>query len=452
MQHRNKNHRNRGSRNKMVSTIDPQKLVKKATQTKEDEFVSTLTFTDFNLHEKLERNITSKGYKRPTEIQEKSMSSLIEGNDMIGIAATGTGKTGAFLIPIIHQMLEDKNTTALVVVPTRELAQQVQDEYRSLTNGLEFHSSCFIGGTNVGKDITNARRNNRFIVATPGRLNDLIDRGALTLHHTSILVLDEFDRMLDMGFVNDILKISELLPPQKQTLFFSATMDGKIKQLAKKLLNNPKEINLAIAKPAEGINQVAFLVYDLYKIQLLEHYLNHQEVKNMIVFASRKVQVDQITRKLGQLGFSVVAMHSDKTQEERNEAIRLFKSGKYEILVATDIVSRGIDIDDLSHVVNFDVPSDAADYVHRIGRTARAGKDGAGITFISPEDQLKFTYIEKLIEREVDKYLTPEEIGESPEFNPQAQNTKHKGKKRYRNNNKNRNRKKRPPKNNNSKS
>jgi superfamily II DNA/RNA helicase len=237
--------------------------------------------------------------------------------------------------------------------------------------------------------------------------------------------------MLDMGFVGDILKISELLPKTKQTLLFSATMDGKIKQFASKLLNHPNEINLAIAKPAAGINQMAFMVYDEFKIPLLEHYLKNNEVKNMIVFASRKIQVDQITRKLDRLGFSVVAMHSDRTQDERNEAMRLFKAGKYNILVATDIVSRGIDIDDLSHVVNFDVPNEAADYVHRIGRTARAGKNGAGISFISPDDQIKWTYIEKLIERDIDKYITPEELGKSPEYNPEAQKTHGGGNKRH---------------------
>lgn len=414
-------------------------------------------FDKFNLNQSIQEGIDAMQYTSPTPVQEKAIPAILENTDLMGFAQTGTGKTAAFLIPILQKLdgLSESGIKCLILVPTRELAQQIEVNLTGLGYFTSVSSQAVYGG-NQG-DLFSIQKNSMtsgvdIIIATPGRFLQHINLGYVDLKKVQTLVLDEADRMLDMGFVNDILKINELLPAQKQTLFFSATMDGKIKQLAKKLLNKPKEINLAIAKPAEGINQIAFLVYDQYKIQLLEHYLNHQEVKNMIVFASRKIQVDQITRKLGQLGFSVVAMHSDKTQEERNEAIRLFKSGKYEILVATDIVSRGIDIDDLSHVVNFDVPSDAADYVHRIGRTARAGKDGAGITFISPEDQLKFTYIEKLIEREVDKYLTPEEIGESPEFNPEAMNPKKKGKKRYRNNNKNRNKKKRPPRNNNSKS
>ena len=297
-------------------------------------------------------------------------------------------------------------------------------------------SSQAVYGGNQG-DLFSVQKNSitsgvDIIIATPGRFLQHLNLGYVKLNSVEMLVLDEADRMLDMGFVGDILKISELLPESKQTLLFSATMDGKIKQLAKKLLKDPNEINLAIAKPAAGINQMAFMVYDEFKIPLLEHYLKNQEVKNMIVFASRKTQVDQITRKLDRMKFSVVAMHSDKTQEERNEAMRLFKSGHYTILVATDIVSRGIDIDELSHVINFDVPNDAADYVHRIGRTARAGKNGAGISFISPDDQIKWTYIEKLIEKEVDKYLTPEEIGKSPEYDPASQKVYGKNKNNYR--------------------
>lgn len=396
-------------------------------------------------------------YTSPTPVQEQALPIILKNEDLMGFAQTGTGKTAAFLIPILQKL--DGNTTpgikCLILVPTRELAQQIEVNLTGLGYFTSVSSQAVYGG-NQG-DLFSVQKNSMtsgvdIIIATPGRFLQHVNLGYVKLNQVEMLVLDEADRMLDMGFVGDILKIGELLPKNKQTLFFSATMDGKIKQLAKKLLNNPNEINLAIAKPAEGINQMAFLVYDEYKVLLLEHYLNHQDVKNMIVFASRKVQVDEITRKLNKMGFAVTSMHSDKTQDERNEAIRLFKSGKFEVLVATDIVSRGIDIDDLSHVVNFDVPGDAADYVHRIGRTARAGKDGAGITFISPDDQLKFTYIEKLIEREVDKYLTPEEIGKSPEYNPEAQRTHGKKKNRYQNkNNRNRNNKKRPPRNKSSK-
>ncbi len=365
-------------------------------------------------------------YTSPTPVQEQAIPIILNNEDLMGFAQTGTGKTAAFLIPILQKFdaRPDHSIKCLILVPTRELAQQIEVNLTGLGYFTSVSSQAVYGG-NQG-DLFSEQKNSitngvDIIIATPGRFLQHVNLGYVDLSKVEMLVLDEADRMLDMGFVGDIMNISKLLPPTKQTLLFSATMDGKIKQLATKLLRNPREINLAIAKPAENINQMAFLVYDEFKIPMLEHYLINQEVKNMIVFVSRKIEVDSVTRKLERLGFKVAAIHSDKTQEERNEALRLFKSGDHEILVATDIVSRGIDIDDLSHVVNFDVPNEPADYVHRIGRTARAGKNGAGITFISPDDQVKFTYIEKLIEKEVDKYLTPEEIGKTPEWNPEAQ-------------------------------
>ena len=382
-------------------------------------------FKKFNLNQSIQDGIDAMQYNEPTPVQAQALPIILKNEDLMGFAQTGTGKTAAFLIPIL-QKLDGKTKPGikcLILVPTRELAQQIEINLTGLGYFTTVSSQAVYGG-NQG-DLFSAQKNSitsgvDVIIATPGRFLQHENLGYMNLDQVEMLVLDEADRMLDMGFVGDIMKISGLLPKNKQTLLFSATMDGKIKQLAKKLLNEPNEINLAIAKPAEGINQMAFLVYDEFKIPMLEHYLKNQEVKNMIVFASRKVQVDSITRKLSRLGFSVVSMHSDKTQDERNEAMRLFKSGKFSILVATDIVSRGIDIDELSHVVNFDIPNEAADYVHRIGRTARAGKDGAGISFISPDDQIKWTFIEKLIEKDVDKYLTPEEIGKSPAYDPEA--------------------------------
>lgn len=386
--------------------------------------------------------IDAMQYSSATPVQEQALPIILDNQDLMGFAQTGTGKTAAFLIPILQKL--DGNTIhaikCMILVPTRELAQQIEVNLTGLGYFTSVSSQAVYGG-NQG-DLFSVQKNAitsgvDILIATPGRLLQHINLGYVNLDSIEMLVMDEADRMLDMGFVGDILKINELLPKKKQTLLFSATMDGKIKQFAQKLLHNPKEINLAIAKPAENINQMAFLVYDEFKIPLLEHYLNNQEVKNMIVFVSRKIQVDAVTRKLARLGLNVVAMHSDKTQDERNEAMRLFKSGHYDILIATDIVSRGIDIDDLSHVVNFDIPNEPADYVHRIGRTARAGKDGAGISFISPDDQVKFSYIEKLIEREVDKYLTPEEIGKSPEYNPSAQRASSGGKRNFKGKNSN---------------
>jgi len=387
-----------------------------------------LGFKKFNLKPSLQEGIDAMQYTEPTPVQEQALPIILKNEDLMGFAQTGTGKTAAFLIPILEKLdgRTESGIKCLILVPTRELAQQIEVNLIGLGYFTSVSSQAVYGG-NQG-DLFSAQKNSLtqgvdIIIATPGRFLQHLNLGYVKLDQVEMLVLDEADRMLDMGFVGDIMKISELLPKSKQTLFFSATMDVKIKQLASKLLKNPNEISLAIAKPAEGINQMAFMVFDEFKIPLLEHFLKNQDVKNMIVFASRKTQVDEVTRRLDRLGFSVVAMHSDRTQDERNEAIRLFKSGHYAILVATDIVSRGIDIDDLSHVVNFDIPNEPADYVHRIGRTARAGKNGAGVSFINVDDQVKWSYIEKLIEREIDKYLTPEEIGGSPAYDPSAQKT-----------------------------
>ncbi len=385
MQHRNNKHRNRGSRNKMVSNIDPGKLVKRASQTKEEKFVSTITFKDFSLHKSLERNIATKGYVSPTEIQEKSIPSLIDGNDMIGIAATGTGKTGAFLIPIIHQMLENKEITALVVVPTRELAQQVQDEYRSLTNGLGLHSSCFIGGTNVSKDISIARRKNRFIVATPGRLNDLLDRRALNLNHSSILVLDEFDRMLDMGFINDVRKISQSMPNRAQTMLFSATVDKSQERLIKEFVHLPIRVNVTSGTmSSDNVHQdIIEVSASENKFDILLGLLKNPSFEKVILFAETKSTADTISKKLQKSGLRSDVIHGNKSQNYRTKAIKLFKSGKTRILVATDVAARGIDIDNVTHVVNYQLPRTMDSYIHRIGRTGRAGKTGMAYTFVN---------------------------------------------------------------------
>jgi ATP-dependent RNA helicase RhlE len=369
----------------MVSTIDPQKLIKKASETKEDKFVSSLLFSDLKLHEKLEQNIASKGYERPTEIQEKSIPSLLDGSDMIGIAATGTGKTGAFLIPIIHQMLLDKKTTALVVVPTRELAQQVQDEYRSLTSGFGFQSSCFIGGTNVNKDVSNARLKNRFIVATPGRLNDLIDRRALNLNHSSILVLDEFDRMLDMGFIHDMRKILHAMPNRLQTMLFSATVDKSQETLIKEFVQSPIRVNVTTGtKSSDNVHQDIIKVSSSEnKFDVLLGLLNKPSFEKVILFAETKRTADNISKKLRNSGLSSDVIHGNKSQNYRTKAIKLFKSGKTKILVATDVAARGIDIDNVSHVVNYQLPLTMDSYIHRIGRTGRAGNVGMAYTFIN---------------------------------------------------------------------
>ncbi len=391
-------------------------------------------FRKFKLKDSVLEGIEAMQYTDPTPVQEQAIPIILKNKDVMGFAQTGTGKTAAFLIPLLEKFdgRNDNKIKCLILVPTRELAQQIEINLTGLGYFTTVTSQAVYGGnqSNEFSQQKNSLTNGvDVVIATPGRLMQHIGLGYVDFSNIEILILDEADRMLDMGFVDDIMKINKLLPEKKQTLLFSATMDPKLKKLAGRLLTDPQEISLAIAKPAEGINQMAYLVYNENKLALLESVLNNQKIKSMIIFASRKSEVDRITRKLKQMGFNAVSIHSDRTQDERNEAMRLFKSGKYDVLVATDIVSRGIDIDDLSHVLNFDIPGDAADYVHRIGRTARAGKEGAAISFINPDDMGKFAAIERLIERPVEKHPTPPEIGESPEYSPRGSGS---GKKSFR--------------------
>ncbi len=385
MYYRNNKQRNKSSRKKVSSRIDPKNLVKKAIKTEEEKFVSTITFQEFSLHTLLSKNIKSKGYKSPTEIQERSIPTLISGSDLIGIAATGTGKTGAFLIPIIQQMLENENTRALVVVPTRELAEQVQEEFRSLTKGSGLNSSCFIGGTNVGRDLSEARRKNRFIVATPGRLNDLINRGAMKLSSTHILVLDEFDRMLDMGFIGDVRNIATTMSQRTQTILFSATVDKSQETLIREFVSSPVKINVNTgANSSDNVHQDIIKVKSSEnKFDVLIELLKGDSFEKVILFAETKRSADKIGLQLKRSGMRSDVIHGDKSQNYRSNAIKLFKSGKTKILVATDVASRGIDVDNVTHVVNYELPRTMDSYIHRIGRTGRAGKVGMAYTFVN---------------------------------------------------------------------
>lgn len=386
MQQKNNRYRVKKTKSKMVSNIkNPLALIKKATPIKENKFVSKVTFDDLELHYRLKNNIKAKGYTRPTKIQEKSIHHLINQKNLIGIAATGTGKTGAFLIPIIHQMLVNKNTTALVVVPTRELAQQVQDEFRSLTTGLGLYASCFIGGTNINKDVLIAKKKNHFTVATPGRLKDLMSRNALSLKKTSILVLDEFDRMLDMGFINDVRKISSAMSNRKQTILFSATIEKSQEKLIKEFISAPIQINVSSGlHSSNNVHQDIIKVSDSEnKFDVLLNLLKKEAFEKVILFAETKRTADKISNKLRGSGLLSDTIHGGKSQNYRSKVIKLFKSGQTNILVATDIAARGIDVDNVSHVINYQLPMTMDSYIHRIGRTGRAGKIGKAYTFIN---------------------------------------------------------------------
>lgn len=392
-----------------------------------------MRFDEFNLGHDVLDGIEAMRFINATPVQEQAIPIILDNKDLIACAQTGTGKTGAFLIPTVDRILDSEagKTKCLILVPTRELAVQI-DQF---LEGLSYYtaiSHLAVYGGNDSKGFSAQKQalieGADIIIATPGRFLQHINLGYVDLSEVKHFILDEADRMLDMGFVGDILKISETLPKERQSLMFSATMASEIRKLATTLLKNPEQINLSIAKPAAGINQQAYMVYDENKIELLKFIIAHSEVKSMIVFASKKVSVDDIHRTLKRAEYSVKALHSGKSQQERNETMRQFKANKFSILIATDILSRGIDIDDLSHVVNYDIPDDAADYVHRIGRTARAGKNGAAISFINPKDQYKFYNIEQLIEREIEKLSVPSEIGKSPTYDPKKKSGKGGGK------------------------
>ncbi|WP_303917823.1 DEAD/DEAH box helicase [Draconibacterium sediminis] len=377
--------RNRAPRKKAVSTINPNLLVKQAVSVETAPFVAEQSFSEMPLSDSLKNNIRLKGYTEPTEIQQKSINDLIAGRNMIGIAATGTGKTGAFLIPVIEKMLADDTTTCLVVVPTRELAQQVEDEFKSLTRGHKLFSACFIGGTSVNTDMGKARRKQNLIVGTPGRLNDLTSRGTLRLGNTPILVLDEFDRMLDMGFINDIKKIIALMKNRKQTMLFSATYEKAQQNLIKQFVQNPVRINISsLNNAADTVEQDIIRVgANENKFEVLYNLLNGEGFERVILFAETKRNVDKISQQLRKVGINSDVIHGNKSQNYRTKAIRMFKMGKTRVLVATDVAARGIDVDGVTHVINYQLPQTMDSYIHRIGRTGRAGKKGMAYTFVN---------------------------------------------------------------------
>ena len=379
------NRRRNNFKKKPTSELNPELLVKKATQSTYTPYVSERDYTEINLHPHLSKNIAQKGYKNPTEIQEKSIDQLIAGKNVIGVAATGTGKTGAFLIPIIQQILEGVKNSGLVVVPTRELAEQVKEEFDSLTRGTGLKSACFIGGTSVGKDISLARRKIDLIVGTPGRLNDLMDRSALKIGATEVLVLDEFDRMLDMGFIKDIQKIVSKMNGRKQTMLFSATIDGTQEKLIKQIIENPLRINVSSGtKSSDNVDQNIIRVESgENKFDVLFNLVNKESFSKVILFAETKRTVDKLSQQLMKSGIKTDVIHGNKSQNYRSNAIRLFKAGKTKILVATDVAARGIDIKGVTHVINYQLPQTMDSYIHRIGRTGRAETTGTAYTFVN---------------------------------------------------------------------
>ena len=365
-----------------------------------------------------------------TPVQEKCIPEILNGRDVLGVAQTGTGKTAAYLLPILS-LLDDggypkDKINCIIMSPTRELAQQIDQAMQGFAYYMPEVSSVAVYGGNDGnrydQEYQAMKMGADVIIATPGRFISHITMGNVDLSHVSFFVLDEADRMLDMGFSEDILSIAKLLPDTCQTIMFSATMPQKIEQLANTLLKNPVTIKLAVSKPAEKIHQMAYVCHENQKMGIMRHLFKEREMKRVIVFSSSKLKVKDLYHDLFRMKVSCGEMHSDLTQAERDEVMYKFKSGQIDVLVATDIVARGIDIDDIAMVINYDVPHDAEDYVHRIGRTARADRDGEAITLVRGYEIGDFMEIEKFLEKDVEKLPLPKELGEGPEYKPMRRN------------------------------
>ena len=378
------NSRGRGGRFKKTR-LDPTTLVNTSIKIKEERAeVVTRSFAEMEIHPELQSRIERKGYVNSTEIQDKTFEIIMDGHSVMGIANTGTGKTGAFLIPILNKILsEKKSAKTIILVPTRELAEQVEQELKSLTKGLKVFSSVFIGGTSVRKDLDKLRRPNDVVIGTPGRINDLIDRRALKLFDFSKIVLDEFDTMLDMGFLQDVTKVIDQMHKRDQTILFSATENSKQQNIIDGIIDDYQKVSVSSGEAnTDNIYQEIIKTRgDDDKFDILADLLEKEEFEKVLIFLETKRQVSKLFMRLKQYGVRIDEIHGDKTQMYRSKAVRKFKSGAIKVLVATDVASRGIDIDNVTHVINYEIPSSRESYIHRIGRTGRAGKSGNAITF-----------------------------------------------------------------------
>lgn len=384
-----------------------------------------MKFSELPLNDSVLDALDAMRFEECTPIQEKSIPVILEGKDLIAVAQTGTGKTAAYLLPILNLLSEGEHPedaiNCIVMSPTRELAQQIDQQMEGFSYFMPVSSVAVYGGNDgilfeqqkkglmLGADV---------VIATPGRLIAHLNLGYVDLSKVSYFILDEADRMLDMGFYDDIMQIVKYLPKKRQTIMFSATMPAKIQQLAKTILNNPTEVKLAVSKPADKIIQAAYVCYEEQKLGIIRSLFADEVPERVIIFASSKIKVKEVTKALKQMKLNVGEMHSDLEQAQRESVMHEFKAGHINILVATDIVARGIDIDDIRLVINFDVPHDCEDYVHRIGRTARANNDGVAITFVSKKEQTNFYTIEKFLKKDIYKIPVPAELGEAPEYQP----------------------------------
>ena len=386
-----------------------------------------MDFYDLDLSDQVLDALDDMNFTECTPIQEHAIPVILEGRDMIGVAQTGTGKTAAFLLPILSKLSDggypEKAINCIIMSPTRELAQQIDQAMEGFSYYMNVSSVAVYGG-NDGIRYEQEKRGLAMgadvIIATPGRLISHLSLGNVDLSKVSFFVLDEADRMLDMGFSDDIMQIVKYLPKERQTIMFSATMPRKIQDLARTILHDPVEVKLAVSKPADKIVQSAYVCYEAQKVSLVKKLFAERPPHRVIIFASSKLKVKEVAKALKQMKLNVGEMHSDLEQAQREEVMYEFKAGRINILVATDIVARGIDIDDIRLVINYDVPHDSEDYVHRIGRTARANNDGVALTFVNEKEQTNFKSIENFLEKEIYKIPVPEELGEAPEYKPRS--------------------------------
>jgi ATP-dependent RNA helicase RhlE len=395
-----------------------------------------LNFTSFGLNEQILEGIQAMNYETPTPVQQQVIPEILAGHDMIACAQTGTGKTAAFLLPIIHNIITSPHSDqikALVIVPTRELALQITQQVEGFGYFTPVSSLAVYGGGDgqlYETEKSALKKGVDIVVCTPGRMISHLTMGYVSFDNLRYLVLDEADRMLDMGFHDDIMKIISHLPKNRQSLLFSATMPSRIRILTKKILNQAKEINLELSKPPEKIRQEAYVVYENQKIPLVKQLISDTSLKSIVVFCDTKSKVKELSKVLQKTESAIEEIHSDLEQKERGEVMNRFKNRQIRVLVATDIISRGIDVEDIDMIINFNVPGDAEDYVHRIGRTARAESDGRAVTLIGEQEQRKFAGIERLLGKSVEKLSIPGSQEESPEYNPDKQRPEFRGRPR----------------------
>lgn len=383
----NSNNSGRRRSGKNQATFDPTHLIEQLRyqqpiETKAEKHIITHDFTDFDILEEIKRNIAERGYDTPTPIQDQIIPHILDGKDVVGIANTGTGKTAAFLIPLLHKILVDRTQKVLIIAPTRELAFQIKEELLAFAQRIELQICLCIGGSNINRQIKQLQRKPQFVIGTPGRIKDLSQRGLLNFNWFNNIVLDEVDRMLDMGFVHDITKIIQALPKNRNSLFFSATVTDPVKKIMSGFLTDPVHVSVKTQDTALNIRQDIVKIGDKPKADILHELLSMDDFKKVVVFGRTKHGAQKLARVLQNKGHKVDAIHGNKSQGQRQRALDNFKSNRITVLIATDVIARGVDVDDVTHVINYDLPDSYESYIHRIGRTGRANKAGVALTFI----------------------------------------------------------------------